>query len=276
MMKNKLSKVLDEYSEFLKKFGIYMLIVLFIFGLAIYYMSDNGIKDKPKYGQVNNMPNIPKTQVKTEPDDVADAPEVLKQEKEKPEPDEKSRENTPAVQENKPPVDSKPSVDTKPKTEPPNQVHKEATDNTQPTKEKKSVNSTADSLQLLWPIKGELLNGYGLRYSEVYADYRLHPGIDIKAEEGAEIKAAAGGKVVLVEKSKEQNITIEIDHGNGWLTRYCHLGKALVKEGQAVKTGAEIGVIGKPGLEESVEGPHLHLELKQDQQWTDPRNYFKS
>lgn len=92
--------------------------------------------------------------------------------------------------------------------------------------------------------------------------HALHPGIDITAPLGSEIFPVATGKVIKVEISKyEYGRSVVIDHGNGLTSRYAHMGKIRVDEGEVV---SEKTVIGEVGVTGHTTGPHLHLEIRKD------------
>lgn len=110
-----------------------------------------------------------------------------------------------------------------------------------------------------WPLEGDIITGYGFAYSEVYGDWRLHPGIDIAGERAA-IRTAAPGKVTVV--SREDGWVVEIDHGGGVVTAYRNLGEVGVRRGQKVTAGQVIGKLG--------DASHLHFEVRVDGSAQDP------
>ncbi|HKM17296.1 MAG TPA: M23 family metallopeptidase, partial [Limnochordia bacterium] len=81
------------------------------------------------------------------------------------------------------------------------------------------------------------------------------------------IKAAAAGTVVLSEDNNGYGLTVVIDHGGGVSTLYAHASKLLVNAGDRVQAGETIALAGSTGLST---GPHLHFEVRQDQQHVDP------
>lgn len=112
----------------------------------------------------------------------------------------------------------------------------------------------ADSFKgYLWPAKGLLTSGYGWRWG------RMHAGIDIAADVGTPIFAAADGVVECSEwNSGGYGNLIEVRHPDGSMTRYAHLNKSLVRAGQKVKQGEQIAEMGSTGYST---GPHLHFEV---------------
>jgi hypothetical protein len=99
---------------------------------------------------------------------------------------------------------------------------------------------------------------------------RPHLGIDIAAPEGTPVTAPATGRVIKVARSLSYGLRVEIDHGNGIVTRYAHLKSALVKEGQDVIAGTMLGRVGSSGLST---GPHLHYEVRRNGRPIDPLTY---
>jgi len=105
----------------------------------------------------------------------------------------------------------------------------------------------------MWPAKGLLTSGYGWRWG------RMHAGIDIAADVGTPVFAAADGVVEYSEwNSGGYGNLIEVRHPDGSMTRYAHLNRSLVQEGQKVKQGEQIAEMGSTGYST---GPHLHFEV---------------
>jgi beta-lactamase regulating signal transducer with metallopeptidase domain len=104
---------------------------------------------------------------------------------------------------------------------------------------------------------------------------RHHKGIDIAAETGTTLYAAADGKVVFVQKEfKAQQgygKNVIIDHGSGVQTRYAKMERIFVKSGDQVKKGQQIGEVGSTGIST---GPHLHFELKMGKDFVNPQDYI--
>jgi murein DD-endopeptidase MepM/ murein hydrolase activator NlpD len=105
----------------------------------------------------------------------------------------------------------------------------------------------------IWPSKGLLTSGYGWRWG------RMHAGIDIAADVGTPVMAAADGVIEYSDwNSGGYGNLVEIRHADGSLTRYAHLNRSMVQVGQKVKQGEQIAEMGSTGYST---GPHLHFEV---------------
>ena len=104
----------------------------------------------------------------------------------------------------------------------------------------------------------------------------MHRGIDFKAELNTPVVAIGDGTVRKVElhfeNGKGYGRFIIIDHPNGFSSLYAQLNEYKIKEGDKVKKGDVIALVGSSGMST---GPHLHLELKKDGQYVDPALYIK-
>jgi murein DD-endopeptidase MepM/ murein hydrolase activator NlpD len=101
--------------------------------------------------------------------------------------------------------------------------------------------------------------GSGFRSDPFTHRGALHTGLDFPSDVGSPIHAAAGGVVRTAEMHPEYGLMLEIDHGNGLMTRYGHTSKILVKVGDLVKRGQVVADVGTTGRST---GPHLHYEVR--------------
>jgi murein DD-endopeptidase MepM/ murein hydrolase activator NlpD len=101
-------------------------------------------------------------------------------------------------------------------------------------------------------------SNFGWRIDPFNGQRAMHEGVDFMAPIGSPITAAAGGIVVYSDYHQGYGNMIEIDHGNGLISRYAHASKRLVKEGDVVLRGQKIGEVGSTGRST---GPHLHFEV---------------
>ncbi|MGE5452551.1 MAG: M23 family metallopeptidase [Acidobacteriota bacterium] len=108
------------------------------------------------------------------------------------------------------------------------------------------------------PVVGPVGSGFGFRSDPFTHRTALHTGLDFPGDLGTPILAAAGGMVLSAGPHPEYGQLVELDHGNGLVTRYAHTSKMLVKQGDLIKRGQKIAEIGSTGRST---GPHLHFEV---------------
>jgi murein DD-endopeptidase MepM/ murein hydrolase activator NlpD len=121
------------------------------------------------------------------------------------------------------------------------------------------------------PVFGRLSSGFSRsRLHPILRIRRPHLGLDIVAPSGTHIRAPAAGRVSRVEREFGFGLVVEIDHGQGVVSRYAHCKSALVNVGDQVEAGAEIATVGSSGL---ATGPHLHLEVLVNHRQVDPLGY---
>ena len=125
------------------------------------------------------------------------------------------------------------------------------------------------------PLFGDasITSPFGYRADPFLGRLALHPGVDLVEAWGAEIHATGAGRVTRAGPMGGYGIMVEIDHGNGLVTRYAHMSKALVEEGQDVVQGAVLGKMGSSGRST---GPHLHYEVRVDGEPVDPERYLRA
>ena len=114
-------------------------------------------------------------------------------------------------------------------------------------------------------------SGYGYRRDPVYGAQRFHEGLDFAAPTGTEVYATADGIVEIADRKGGYGNMIDITHGYNYLTRYAHLSKIIVSEGDEVKRGQLIGYVGSTGKST---GPHLHYEVRFKDEPQNPVNYY--
>jgi murein DD-endopeptidase MepM/ murein hydrolase activator NlpD len=110
----------------------------------------------------------------------------------------------------------------------------------------------------VWPTRGWVSSGFGYRISPFTNEKEFHKGIDISTRMKTPIVAPADGMIASTGKDHGMGNMITINHGYGVKTRYGHLSKILVKNGQYVKRGEKIALVGNTGRST---GPHLHYEV---------------
>ena len=130
----------------------------------------------------------------------------------------------------------------------------------------KELPKTAATGTFLMPTRGYISSRYGMRNG------RMHRGLDIATSTGTAIKAADGGKVVYTGRRGAFGNLVEIDHGNGYRTRYAHCSSINVRTGDRVYKGQVIAKVGNTGRST---GPHLHFEVLKNGSNQNPSKYVK-
>ena len=123
----------------------------------------------------------------------------------------------------------------------------------------------------IMPTTGWLSSQFSrARFHPILHLLRPHEGIDLAAPYGTPVVAPAAGRVVHVTHQIGYGLVLEIDHGNGIETKYAHLSRVVVREGQWVVRGQPIAAVGNSGLST---GPHLHYEVHVNGKVVDPLTY---
>lgn len=118
---------------------------------------------------------------------------------------------------------------------------------------------------------GYVSSTFGLRPDPFTGKLARHEGLDFADDRGAPVLAATSGIVIAARTSPDYGNVIDIDHGNGLVTRYGHCLHLLVKVGDMVKRGQEIAQVGSTGRST---GPHLHFEVRKDGAPVNPVRYL--
>jgi murein DD-endopeptidase MepM/ murein hydrolase activator NlpD len=121
------------------------------------------------------------------------------------------------------------------------------------------------------PLDVAVGSGFGFRTDPFNGRLALHTGLDFPAEAGSAIHAAAGGLVITRSVHPDYGNMLEIEHGNGLVTRYAHCSSIAVQQGDLVKRGQEVARVGTTGRST---GPHLHFEVLVDSVHQDPARFL--
>jgi murein DD-endopeptidase MepM/ murein hydrolase activator NlpD len=124
----------------------------------------------------------------------------------------------------------------------------------------------------IWPVNGTLEGGFGGRRNPFGgAGYEFHSGQDIEADWGAPVISGASGRVTFVGWQNGYGQLVVVDHGGGLTTRYAHLSHIDVDMDQMVARGQLVGKVGSTGRST---GPHLHYEVRINDQPVNPLPYL--
>lgn len=133
------------------------------------------------------------------------------------------------------------------------------------------IDAFMETVPTLWPASGRITDKFGYRKDPFTKRKKFHSGLDIGANYGSKIKAAASGKVIFAEHTGGTGKTVKISHARGITTLYGHASSILVEEGQIVKKGDVIAKVGSSGRST---GPHLHFEVLLYGTAVDPLQYL--
>lgn len=126
---------------------------------------------------------------------------------------------------------------------------------------------------MVWPVAGpyRVSSTFGVRKHPIKRKRSFHYGVDIAAPRGTPIVAVAVGRVVFAGWRSGYGRVVEIEHGQGWVSRYAHARSISVKKGQLVLAGQMVAKVGSSGR---ATGAHLHLELERAGKRIDPMAFW--
>lgn len=128
-----------------------------------------------------------------------------------------------------------------------------------------------ESTPSIMPTAGWLTGAFSRsRFHPILHVSRPHEGIDVSAPMGTPIVAPAAGRVMSVRRERGYGNVLEIDHGNGIVTKFAHTSRIVVRQGQRVTRGQLVANVGNSGLST---GPHLHYEIHVNGAVVDPLKY---
>jgi len=114
--------------------------------------------------------------------------------------------------------------------------------------------------------------GFGMRIHPIHKIPKFHAGMDFTSKQGTPIHATGDGRVIFADYATNgYGMHVIVDHGFDYETLYGHLSELKVRNGQRVKRGDVIGLVGNTGLSA---GPHLHYEVHKNGEPVDPANYY--
>jgi hypothetical protein len=122
------------------------------------------------------------------------------------------------------------------------------------------------------PVQEGWISSYFGRRADPFTGYSaVHKGLDFAGAEGTKVTAVAAGLVTYAGDRSGFGEMVEINHGNGLATRYCHNEKILVKQGDMVRKGQDVALMGSTGRST---GPHLHFEVLKNGAQVDPLRFI--
>jgi murein DD-endopeptidase MepM/ murein hydrolase activator NlpD len=122
------------------------------------------------------------------------------------------------------------------------------------------------------PVQDGWISSYFGRRADPFTGYSaVHKGLDFAGPEGTKVTTVAAGLVTFAGDRAGFGEMVEINHGNGLATRYCHNEKLLVKQGDMVRKGQEVALMGSTGHST---GPHLHFEVLKNGTQVDPLRFI--
>ncbi|GAA5540669.1 MULTISPECIES: M23 family metallopeptidase [Brucella/Ochrobactrum group] len=137
-----------------------------------------------------------------------------------------------------------------------------------------SVRKQITAMPLANPAPGMPVTSlFGYRSDPFFGSSAFHSGIDFRAAYGQTIRATAAGMVMKAGRFGGYGNMVEIDHGNGFATRFAHLSQVLVRDGQKITRGTVIGQAGSTGRST---GSHLHYEVRENGRPVNPVNFLKA
>ena len=129
---------------------------------------------------------------------------------------------------------------------------------------------TMQNIPLGAPVPGVLTSKFGWRDDPINGEQAYHRGVDIRGGRGTDVKATADGIVKVEAYANGDGRYILIDHRNGFVTKYAHLKKSLVRKGDTVVRGQVIGLVGSTGRST---GPHVHYEIHYNDKIVNPTRF---
>ncbi|QUS54168.1 M23 family metallopeptidase [Pseudovibrio brasiliensis] len=136
------------------------------------------------------------------------------------------------------------------------------------------LNAKVDALPFGRPLNSfNISSPYGARTDPFLGKPAIHTGLDFKASRGTPVKATGAGIVSLSRYNGGYGLSVEIVHDNGLITRYAHMQKLLVSEGQRVNMGDLVGTVGNTGRST---GPHLHYEVRLNGKPINPMRFIRT
>lgn len=120
-------------------------------------------------------------------------------------------------------------------------------------------------------MAGYISSYFGERMDPFNGEEAFHKGLDFASDAGSDVLAVAQGVVTWASQREGYGVLVEVNHGNGYVTRYAHNSRALVAAGDTVQRGQAVAVVGSTGRST---GPHVHFEVLRDGRQIDPMAFI--
>lgn len=131
-----------------------------------------------------------------------------------------------------------------------------------------TASPNASPYRFAWPVSGRIRRDFVARGGRE----QFHDGIDILSPAGTAVRAAAAGTVIFAGQGpREYGLTVIVHHGQRWTTTYSFLSRVTVAEGDRVRAGERVGLVGETGLATE---PQLHFEVRRSRVALDPERYL--
>jgi len=142
---------------------------------------------------------------------------------------------------------------------------------TRPTAMFPNTDLGRETVPSIWPVRGQITEGFGQRLDPFSGEGVFHSGVDISTPYGTRVESSGDGIILQAGVESGYGNEIVVDHGFGMTTKYGHLSKIFVVVGQEVKRGQVIGAVGMTGR---TTGPHLHYEVIVNDTPVNPMKYL--
>ena len=154
-----------------------------------------------------------------------------------------------------------------------------AGEQTAPSQQQETTPPKSAKPAAVWPVEGQTVMEYAveaLAYNQTTRDWRTHDGVDIAAQAGTAVCAAADGEVYSVYEDETMGMTVVLIHDGGYSTRYASLSENVtVSAGDKVEAGQTIGYVGASALLESGIGDHVHFAVSCSGESVDPLKFLE-
>lgn len=267
--------------DFLDKKGFYIVLLLCIAvvaGTAVYVTSRNATSNNPQYDAQNIIPEENATNSEAIAGGSLNAQEQTGSTASASSQDKavgEAAKAEPKTDDNKAPAPEKSS---EPKTTTPKTPSTPAKTTAPKTSSSAKNTDSAKQQNFIMSVSGAVTFEYAkdkLVYSKTLEEWRTHEGLDLAADRGTPVKAAADGVVTEIKNDPRYGIVVVIDHNNGLKSLYSNLASDdMVTVNQKIKQGDIIGSVGNTAAFESAEQPHLHFEVLKDNVNVDPTSYL--